>query len=483
MSPSTSVVSQSSIDVPKQPLSWRKVIIILFVSAVVLVGTAVLVGFLTKSDEPANQTSQIDDPFDSATAEERRQMIEDDKIYAISGLTEIYNYKGVKLEEVIEEEREVAVGTDSVLRTIRSYYKVVGLKDKTIEAKINAEIKAAYDQALERYGRLNTRIYCNVEANFGGLLSIEVHVSDQYDPVTTLVFRLDTGEAPKFNDLFLKGTSIAAIVEDALYQDRLFALQEDCYYDYDTRDECLRQAASKVNMAEIEQAIHEYRSNPDLKFSIDSRLIYFELKNSRARVQLELIWDKIAFYKRFENDDLIADAVQFRSFVFSDLAFAVEMEGNNLIIAKPSVLAPTLYETSGYDTSKSEYKIPKSVKSTAIKTKATMIAEVKDYSKKHPDKIIFIADMRDVPYCRLVVADHYLCSVGFDAFESRHSSDSALQDIAAGYRLLRGGFHIQPLTASCGGDDSGIWAELQIGSLAKTSLRVSSSGEIIYWGP
>lgn len=508
---SNKVKGQAQVKAPKQrwkidlkSLDWRKVTIILAVLAVVVIGAAVTAGFLMRDRDNGPDTEK---PLEDMSDEERRRAIEADKKYAISSLTEIYNYRGVKLEHFIDEQKTDDYGG---VYTTKSCYRVVGLKDKVIEEKINGEIRAAYDRAVVAYDQSTEkwrRVECYIDANFGGLLSTTIYFN--YSESTKLVWRLDTGESPKFNDLFLKGANIPVIIENAAYQwwtHELkmswcgggmggYAVGEGEEQNLWTQKfngknenvgECLAYAVSQLDAAEVDRAIYSYKSDPDLEFFVDSSSLEFEINGQNVRLRLESIWDQIALYKRFENSDLIQDAIEFKSFVFAvGPYFSVEREAENLIIAR--IVEDNIYFSGGGDNT------PEKIIARFREIRETVLAEIKDYAAKHSSKMIFVYDPeaflgcsdRKAPYIvdgqESLVTILYDCRLDLGVYETEFG-ELALQDIAAGYRMIGGGLSISPRGSW---EDGSRWAGPTIPgipSLAKTRLTFNRAEELVYWG-
>jgi len=504
-------------------LNWRKVTVVLVVLAVVVIGGSVTAGFLMRDRDSGPDTER---PLEDMSDEERRRAIEADKKYAIASLTEIYTYRGVKTEEIIDEEvnRTNEYG-GSWTEVARSCVKVVGLKDNAVEEKINSELKAAYDRAVvEEYQGGKRVVRCKVGANFGGVFSVTVDVWDMttYKAVEVdygrLTWRLDTGESVKFDDLFLKGTNIAMVVETAVYNwweheskrswcgSGLggFSVGEGedhnlWYKKFNGKntnlEECLAYARDQVGAEEVGRAVLMYRDNPDLRFSVDSRSLDFLVNGRLVHLQWESIWDRVAFYKRFEREGLIAEGSEIDSFVFADLFLSVEQEAENLIIAR--VARNNYLSVTNY------YDIPEKITTRFRGVQETALAEIKDYAARHPDKMIFVFDQGadncsglESPYRGTDgqpswTREGYRCRLGIDVYEAEFG-EPALQDIAAGYRMYRPDLFIYPHNSW--GDDSR-WTVAPsnpqipgsgiagIPSVEKTLVEISPAGDVVYWGP
>ena len=469
-------VDQAQVKPPA--ISWRNLAIILAISAIVIIGGAVIAAMLSL-DHSSDPDTSSDQPLDKMTLKERQQAIAADQKYAITSLTEIYHYQGVNIETFVDETWLTEWGDTF---PVKSCLKISGLNDQAIEDKINQKLGEVYAAAIKQYSGTDTTIGCDPEVNFGGLLSVAVRTDDHPNHIfAQLVWRLDTGESPRFNDLFLRGASIPTIIEHAYYKWRLVELRdewcgEEAWYDkgndqkfYFNFAACQRHAASLVDMAEIERAVYSYRSHPDLDFFITPRTLTFKLSGRSITLQLESIWDKIAFFKRFEQANLIKSGPQHKSFVFSDQYFTADQAADNLIIAELTASALSLVR---FDT-------PAAVTAKFIATQNTVITEVKAYAAQNPDKMIFVANMGPVYGCWDKNPEIFICSLGISAYAATRSP-SALQDIAAGYRFYRAQLAISPQDSWK--PDSG-WIELSIGSLSKNSLEITPTGEILYWGP
>lgn len=174
------------------------------------------------------------------------------KVYG--DITEKYNMNDLKIldkkytEKLIEKNEIYDYETYKL--TI-NYVQIEGLKNKTIEEKINKEIR---DKVFSMYTKEEVNdnniqridIYAICQANYGNVLSIlitknlEVKNSKGYndylwDESESLNYNLKTGEYLEFEDLFTSDASIKNLLTQGAY-DSLFHLYAN-NYDYDSNYE------------------------------------------------------------------------------------------------------------------------------------------------------------------------------------------------------------------------------------------------------
>lgn len=164
--------------------------------------------------------------------------IEKNEEYSVenSKLTDKYFLNNIELEEVKKEIRQNYVyereEDRGYVNTI-TYYQISGLKDKTVEEKINKDIQQKVGALLtleevENEQIENITINSYVWSNFANVLSIDVYKTIDYKneeysySSIYLNYRLDTAEELEFKDLFTSNASIKNILSRTLYNDLAF---------------------------------------------------------------------------------------------------------------------------------------------------------------------------------------------------------------------------------------------------------------------
>lgn len=108
------------------------------------------------------------------------------------------------------------------------YIQIDGLKDSTIEDKINKLIKETLFNYAKEYTVDTIEVVCHVSGNFSNILSLSYNVrirnkidGDSYDQIlytNGLNIDLTTGNIIELSDCFAKGVSIKNIVSNAAHR-------------------------------------------------------------------------------------------------------------------------------------------------------------------------------------------------------------------------------------------------------------------------
>ena len=117
--------------------------------------------------------------------------------------------------------------------------QISGLKDKSIENKINKDIENKYLKLINdfhnQYDLKNPNTYMNENANFSNVISLMAYVSGQNSSGEYINqrigfnYNLINGEEIEFKDLFTKDADIQTIVRSALYKQ--VEKSQDAYWD------------------------------------------------------------------------------------------------------------------------------------------------------------------------------------------------------------------------------------------------------------
>lgn len=244
-----------------------------------------------------------------------KQAAIDESNLAITSLTERYSQNSLKTETKKYVEGPITTdqwGTKYSKIEI-NYITISGLKDKVIEDKINADIKAkAFSLYDNKYLSDNTiqqvNIYSRVMANFGNVISVEIQggiyyinektESKQLEEIS-LNYRLDNGEQVKFEDLFIESANTNSIIANATYKALAFGeLSKQPEENFDNAVDM-----NKINTSnyenEILSTINSYKQDKDIKFTFTPRNIYARTKGNAINISIEDCYSSVAIYKRY----------------------------------------------------------------------------------------------------------------------------------------------------------------------------------------
>lgn len=288
-----------------------KIIIFLTIFMVVSIGiTAGLIYYtnanklLTKSNSETNQNTI-------------QKNFEED--LAIKSLTEQYNENDIKInikEEHVGEKADADLPDSNKLNIY--YSEISGLKDKSIEEKINKEIKnytcsLCSDEELEDKEINEIGISAHVWANFSNTLSIRIQKSlykdkNDIEEVYSLNYNLTTGEKIKFKDLFTNASIKSELIEE-IYNNLLVEI----YNKHRVTKEELLDDASKFDLTSIEEQtyslVNEIIADMDniTNFYYDPEYITFEYKDKFYEIAMQNMYNHIAIYNRFKTNTSIFD--------------------------------------------------------------------------------------------------------------------------------------------------------------------------------
>ncbi|MCL2280691.1 hypothetical protein FWC31_02290 [Candidatus Saccharibacteria bacterium] len=225
------------------------------------------------------------------------------------------------------------------LEWIYNEKKISGLKNKTIEDKINKEIaktlQEVKDSPMAKGANKKGTAECNVTANFGNILSVKCYRSDDYykgdEYVSTfeigryLNYRLATGEPLKFTDIFTAGANYSQIIVEA-YGYTSAEKNKQCT-DYNTNcQEGWGDHVPKYSVDYEEQLvklIRGFNAPGDTQFYLSPSGVTFTVSGEQLHFNFTWNYSQVAIYKRFVGDDGIYDNNnKLYAFVFVDYAEA-----------------------------------------------------------------------------------------------------------------------------------------------------------------
>lgn len=341
----------------------KKTFSILFLFAIICIGVTVglIYGTLNMKKEFNNEhVTNLENTIDYKKEELKNKKSVAKKVK----LSDKYCTNGLVIEE-----RNISFGDiiyeyeDYVRRKLEiSYVQISGLKNITIENKINEEIENYIlslrdDDELKQSDIDSIEIYASVTGNFSDVLSVSIHKSIckktengennyQYEQIG-LNYSLQDGEKIVFNDLFTEDASIKNIITQSLYND--MALE------YAYSSETLDADMDKIDYGNIEDRIFKilakYTQNPNLNFCFSTSQISITVNDETYTIEMADFYESIAIYTRYKSDknlykdeSLVSDV----NYVFSlwDMTDIIKDEDNKTDNFYYEILAQPLENTN-----------------------------------------------------------------------------------------------------------------------------------------
>ena len=207
--------------------------------------------------------------------------------------------------------------------------QISGLKDKTIENKINNDIKENCIKFIEEDPNEEKHCYTVIEANFSNVLS--VGILDTETRFLGLNYNLTNGEKLKFEDLFKKNEDLFSIVRNMFYNGMLYEIRnmnmyegegfEKPYYDeekggwyanfvwYDNDakkyHEEIREYILSTDEYEIEKFSKKFVNSENKNFYFSPSKLNININGKTGTVELKNIADKVVIYDKYLTDDSI----------------------------------------------------------------------------------------------------------------------------------------------------------------------------------
>lgn len=301
----------------------KKLIIFLIIFTII----AILITALLISHKNKGQSQDILD----MPQEENEIVVENDKTelvdeshLAIKSITELYSENSITIEE-----KEIKYGKvkdengEEVYKVNITYPQISGLKNKTVQDKINKEIKekvlSYYDESVLKDSKIvNFSANGYVRANYGDVLSIEIvegytkqekNGEENYDYKSySLNYRLDTGKQIVFNDLFINTANMDNIIQQALYKSLMDKIKYSEESDSTEENEFLVDYAN-ADYSELESEMLKYiklyrEKGPEYFYFLEDR-IYLGIFDIELEIKMEAIMQDIAIYKRFLSKETL----------------------------------------------------------------------------------------------------------------------------------------------------------------------------------
>jgi len=213
-------------------------------------------------------------------------------------------YGNVIVNEYVEKRvNDNAKGFTSVMDTLtpnpvslvyngNGGFVLSGLKDKSVENKINEAIKKDFPNGFP-----------NMAANYNDVISVTDNPTPYQGSSKFLNFRLDTGEVLKFEDLFTSGANIVSFLSNGIY--KKLAHDACTVKGSNLHLNCQEKDTAKFDYVAIEdelfRLINYYKLNGVEDFGIAQGYIYFKLDNKWFKTYMGDCYKDISLYNRFKS--------------------------------------------------------------------------------------------------------------------------------------------------------------------------------------
>ena len=254
--------------------TFKTIAISLIVFTLVAVG--VTYGMIRFTIE--NKTKQLIASGDTEVIEKIPE--EDDEQYINLGIDPngTYNENSIEWIEQAYQENETKI----------KYYKISGLKDKTVENKINERLKNSvfkyFDQSKVDTVKINA--YQSINASFGNVIcvfsSVSIGTVGSYSNYTYeseyINLNLVTGEDIEFKDLFVDENAMLQMIAAELHENEAWSKQWDKETDmwdggYEYDEDLWNAPILDVNEDNIFQKLNLWKKAKDIEFSFSSNYI------------------------------------------------------------------------------------------------------------------------------------------------------------------------------------------------------------------
>ncbi len=201
-----------------QTFSFKKIFIFLIVFIIVAVGvTFALITIKNNSNNSNIITPKDDDVIVPTTRKEV------DYTYGLTTLAEKYTTNNIEIEELSYTEGkgfyQYPYSTKYTYPLEIQYFKIHGLKDKTVEEKINTLIKDTAFNLLPTQEADIKSVSYSIGANFSNVLSVKFSSSpknkDTYDTIFNI--NLKDGSLIDIKDVFVDNLDITSLISKCAY--------------------------------------------------------------------------------------------------------------------------------------------------------------------------------------------------------------------------------------------------------------------------
>lgn len=282
----------------KKKLSFTKVVVI-FMILFFVVSIAATAGLIYYKNEIEYTGSNI-----SQNKEE--QIVSEN--FGLSAINEKYNVNDIQCS-VVEEAYGDYAEEWGLSKIHINYVQISGLKNHSIQNKINKKIKEEAE-ALYEYSFLKddsiayVDINCYVTANFANVISIQMeryisYKNDQdYDIVYKgLNYNLATGDEVAFEKIFTADANIKSIITQSAYN----------YYSYQYINDYdnLEANMDLIDYSDIERKVFlllsKYNRGELTEFFFDASDVFLISGNDFINIEMKDFYDQIAIYNRYKS--------------------------------------------------------------------------------------------------------------------------------------------------------------------------------------
>lgn len=287
------------------------------------------------------------------------------------------------------------------------YIQISGLKDKTIQEKVNAEIKnTAFAQIdnneIEEKKLANVSIISEITGNFSNVLSIRFRKEirqadyswDASDSFITLNFNLQTGEQIAFTDLFTTNAGTKNIIAKSAYNsfaeqyiDKIHYLEDKDIWNWDGD-------MNKIDYSEVEDRVFKVLQNYDrfnqYPFYLTERSICVKIQNEEITISMRDFYNQIAIYNKYAKSNIFEKEDNKQQYVFT-----LEDE-EDVFYRKLEKIEDNLFvDIKMFDLSDNGKK-DETKKDELIQNAEKQIEECKQYLSKNKNKSIVLAIWNEI---------------------------------------------------------------------------------------
>lgn len=260
-------------------------------------------------------------------------------------LTDKYSNNGITTEDRNISYGDIIYQYESNIRRKLEidYFQISGLKNKSIQDKINKEIENTVlslrnDDELNNSNVRSISVSAYLSANFSDVISVvitkfvnEVNgegIEEYKYSYETLNYSLKDGKKIEFKNLFTQDAPIKNIITQSIY--------DSLAWDYANNEGLLDADMDNLDYSGIEDDIFKflvkYNKNPNLKFYFNQNTINFIDEANIHEVEMEKFYESIAIYNRYKSsenlyeDESLVKATNY-VFSFTDMTDFVVDEG------------------------------------------------------------------------------------------------------------------------------------------------------------
>ena len=394
----------------------REIIFLIIFILICISITAIAIYFTnkTKGSLQENNYNDIDSAANVAT--EEKQKIKPDGL-GIKSLDATYKMNALKINRETYHSEEKTDGEFSYYPIEVNYVKINGLKNTSIQDKINDEIReVALSQVDENELNANNVRNITVEArcyaNFSNVLSISIHKSIYYWNIESnmqesficgLNYNLKTGDKLKFTDLFTNDAGTKSIISKSAYM--TFA-NEYLEYFANIESQSLTEEnkngntatwdgdMNKIDYSNIEdrtfKILQNYDRNNEYPFYFTESYIYAYINNEEIMINMRDFYNQIAIYDRYANSEGLFESQNQNHFLVFSRNTTFDLP---YIYTNVQKIADNLFvdlELNYYgEEEKLNYENNPNVLE-GIQSLESMVEECKEYLKQNSDKAIVL---------------------------------------------------------------------------------------------